>query len=174
MELFEFEAKSILQKYGILVPKGNIASKPEEAETIAKEISKPVVLKSQILVSSRGKAGGIIFANDATKAKEVALNLIGSTIKGCIVDSLLVEEKLDIVEQFYASVAIDRQVRTYIVLASTSGGVDIEEVTQTSPEKISRHWVDIDTGFSSSDAIGMLSRFNLNKDDATKSAALFH
>jgi len=174
MELFEFETKSILQKYGILVPKANIASKPEEAETIAKEIGKPVVLKSQILVSSRGKAGGIIFANDAAKAKEVALNLIGSTIKRCIVDSLLVEEKLDIVEQFYASVAIDRQARTYIVLASTSGGVDIEEVARSSPEKMSRHWVDVDIGFSRSDAIGMLRRFNLNKDDAAKFATIIN
>jgi succinyl-CoA synthetase beta subunit len=174
MELFEFEAKNILQKYGILVPKGNIASKPEEAEKIAKEIGKSAVLKAQILVSSRGKAGGIIFANNATEAKEVASNLMGSTIEGCVVASLLVEEKLDIVEQFYASVAIDRQARTYIVLASISGGVDIEEVAQTSPEKISRYWVDVDAGFSRSVAIGMLSRFNLNKDDAAKFATIIN
>jgi succinyl-CoA synthetase beta subunit len=174
MKLFEFEAKSILQKYGILVPKGNIASKPEEVETIAEEIGKPVVLKSQILVSGRGKAGGIIFANDATEAKEFALNLIGSAIKGCVVDRLLVEEKLDTVEQFYASVAIDRQARTYIVLASTSGGVDIEEVARSSPEEISRYWVDVDTGFGRADAIGMLRKFNLNKDDATKFATIIN
>jgi len=174
MKLFEFEAKNILRRYGISVPKGNIASKSEEVETIAKEIGKPIVLKSQILVSSRGKSGGIIFANDATEAKEVALNLIGSTIKGCKVDSLLVEEKLDIVEHFYASVAIDRQARTYIALASTSGGVDIEEVARTSPEEISRHWVDITVGFSNQDAIEMLSRFSLNKDDATKFATIIN
>lgn len=174
MKLFEFEAKNILRRYGISVPKGNIASKSEEVETIAREIGKPVVLKSQILVSSRGKSGGIIFANDATEAKEVALNLIGSTIKGCKVDSLLVEEKLDIVEHFYASVAIDRQARTYIALASTSGGVDIEEVARTSPEEISRHWVDITVGFSNQDAIEMLSRFTLNKDDATKFATIIN
>lgn len=174
MKLFEFEAKNILRRYGISVPKGNIASRSEEVETIAKEIGKPIVLKSQILVSSRGKAGGIIFANDATEAKEVALNLIGSTIKGCKVDSLLVEEKLDIVEHFYASVAIDRQSRTYIALASTSGGVDIEEVARTSPEEISRHWVDITVGFSNQDAIEMLSRFTLNRDDATKFATIIN
>jgi len=77
MKLFEFEARNILRKYGISVPKGNISSKSEEVETIAKEIGKPVVLRSQILVSSRGKSGGIIFATDATKAKKVASNLIG-------------------------------------------------------------------------------------------------
>jgi len=170
MKLFEFEAKNILAKYGISIPKGNIVTTSEEARAIAKEIGKPVVLKSQILVSSRGKSGGIVFVSDATEAKEVAANLIGSTIKGCIVDRLLVEEKLDIATQFYASVAIGRRARTYIVLASTSGGVDIEEVAKASPEKISRHWVDITVGFRQKDALDMLSRFSLDKDDATNLA----
>ncbi|HEY86982.1 MAG TPA: ADP-forming succinate--CoA ligase subunit beta [Dehalococcoidia bacterium] len=166
MKIFEFEAKNILKKYGISVPKGNIASKLDEVETIATQIGKPIALKSQILVSSRGKAGGIKFVNDARGAKEAASNLFGSTIKGCQVDHLLVEEKLDIAAQLYASVAIDRQARAYIVLASTSGGVDIEEVAKASPEKISRHWVDITAGFSKVDAVGMLGRFSLDKDDA--------
>ncbi len=166
MKIFEFEAKNILKKYGISVPKGNIASKLDEVETIATQIGKPIALKSQILVSSRGKAGGIKFVNDARGAKEAASNLLGSTIKGCQVDHLLVEEKLDIAAQLYASVAIDRQARAYIVLASTSGGVDIEEVAKASPENISRHWVDITAGFSKVDAVGMLGRFSLDKDDA--------
>ena len=174
MKLFEFEAKNILQKYGIATPKGNIASNSDEAEVIAKEIGKPVALKSQILVSSRGKSGGIIFANDATKAKKVASNLIGSTIKGSIVNSLLVEEKLNIVEQFYASVAIDRQARAYIILASTEGGIDIEETALASPDKISRHWVDPIAGFSQAEAAEMLSRFSLRKDDATKFASIIN
>ena len=126
MKLFEFEAKRILKEYGIPVPDGDIATNAEEAETIARKIGKPVVLKSQILVSGRGKAGGIQFANDVSEAKKIASNLIGSTIKDSIVDSLLVEETLDIAEQFYASVTVDRQARAYVVLASTEGGVDIE------------------------------------------------
>ncbi|GAI86648.1 unnamed protein product, partial [marine sediment metagenome] len=77
-------------------------SKPEEAQAAAKEIGRPVVLKSQILVSSRGKAGGIIFVSDAAEVKGVASNLISSTIKGCNVGRLLVEEKLDIATQFYS------------------------------------------------------------------------
>ena len=165
MKLFEFEAKNILQKYGIATPKGNIASHSDEAEAIAKEIGKPVVLKSQILVSSRGKSGGIIFANDATEAKKAASNLIGSTIKGSIVNSLLVEEKLNIAEQFYASVAIDRQARAYIILASTEGGVDIEETALASPNSISRHWVNPVAGLSEAETIEMLSKFSMNKDD---------
>ena len=174
MKLFEFEAKNILKKYGIPVPEGSVASNPAEAEAIAGEIGKPVVLKSQILVSGRGKAGGIIFADDTVEAKKVASNLIGSTIKESIVDSLLVEEKLDIAEQFYTSIAIDRQARKYIVLASTEGGIDIEEVAQTSPDKISRYWVDPDTGFNQTAASEMLSGFSIDKDDATKLATIIN
>ncbi len=175
MKLFEFEAKNILQKYGLATPKGNIASSSDEAESIAKEIGKPVVLKSQILVSSRGKSGGIIFANDSTEANKVASNLIGSIIRETVVRSLLVEEKLNIVEQFYASVTIDRQAKTYIVLASTDGGVDIEQTAQASPDRISRHWVDPATGFSEHTAQSMLAQFsNISKQDATKFASIIN
>jgi len=174
MKLFEFEAKNILEKYSILVPKGNVANNADEAEAIAREIDKPVALKSQILVAGRGKSGGIIFANDAAEAKKAASNLIGSTIQGSIVRSLLVEEKLDIAEQFYASVAIDRQVKTYIVLASTEGGIDIEETALASPDKISRYWVDPDAGFSQPEVIEMLGRFSMSKDDTTKVASIIN
>ncbi len=172
MKLFEFEAKKILQDYGVRVPKSGVATSPEEAETITREIGRPVALKSQILVSGRGKAGGIRFAADAAGAKQVAAELLGSTIKGCPVTSLLVEEKLDMVEQFYASIAVDRQARAYVVLASTSGGVDIEELAQTSPDKIARHWVDPTIGFSEREAIDMVGRLNTSQDDATKFASI--
>lgn len=168
MKLFEFEAKNILKEYGIPVPQGDTAGNADEAEAIAREIGKPVVLKSQVLVSGRGKSGGIIFANDAAEAKKVASNLLGSTIQGSLVRSLLVEEKLNIAEQFYASVAIDRQARTYIVLASTEGGIDIEDTALASPDRIAKHWVDLDAGFSQPEAIEMLSRFSMNKADATR------
>ncbi len=167
MKLFEFEAKNILRKYGLAVPQGEVAKNPGEASGIARKIGKPVVLKSQVLVAGRGKAGGIQFANDAAEAKKIASTLIGSTIKESLVKELLVEEKLDITEQFYASVTIDRQAKKYVVLASTEGGVDIEETAQTAPEKISRYWIDPLTGFSSKDAEDSLSRFHLKKDDTT-------
>ncbi len=172
MRLFEFEAKNILKKYGILIPKGSVANNPDEAEAITREIGKPVALKSQILVAGRGKAGGIVFANDTAEAKKAASNLIGSTIKESIVSSLLVEERLDILEQFYASVTIDRQAKTYIVLASTEGGVDIEETALASPDKISRYWVDPIVGFSQPEATEMLSRLSMNRDDADQLASI--
>ena len=159
MKLLEFEAKNILKQYGIVIPRGNIASKSAEAQAVAQEIGKPAVLKSQILVSSRGKAGGIVFVSDAKEAGEAAAKLLGRTVKGCVVERLLVEERLDIVAQFYASIAIDRQAKSYLVLASTGGGIDIEEVAQTSPEKIVRYQVDITVGFSKKDAIEMSGLF---------------
>jgi succinyl-CoA synthetase beta subunit len=147
LKLFEFEAKDILRKYGIVIPRGQVATSPDEAEAIAGEIGRPVVLKAQVLVSGRGRAGGILFADDAAEARRAASKLIGSTIKGSVVESLLVEEKLDIRGQFYASVTIDRQARRYIVLVSSSGGVDIEEVARATPDKVLRHWIDPEVGF---------------------------
>jgi len=170
MRLFEFEAKNILKEYGILIPRGKLAGSVEEATQAANKLGGAVVLKSQILAKSRGKLGGIVFAGSPTQAEKAAQDLIGSTINGNRVDRLLVEERLDITRELYASVAIDRQVKTYLVLASTSGGVDIEEVAQTSPEKILKHWVDALTGFSREDAIEMLNKFDISKDETTRLA----
>jgi succinyl-CoA synthetase beta subunit len=174
MRLFEFEAKNLLQKYGLPVPRGEVVSSATEAEAAAGRIGRPVVLKSQILVAGRGKAGGIQFANDAAEAKRIAQRLIGHTIKESLVRTLLVEEKLNIAGQFYASVTIDRQAKTYVVLASTDGGVDIEEVAQTSPDKLSRHQVDPLAGFNRELAAKMLRRFDLNKSDTVMFAGIIN
>jgi len=148
VKLFEFEAKNIFQKYGIPTPKGKVVTTPKDAESAAKEIGKPVVLKSQILVAGRGKAGGIKPASNPEEAYQIASKMLGSLIKGLRVESLLVEEKLDIVDEYYASVTVDRSARSYVVLASTEGGVDIEEVAEKSPEKIVRLNVDPLYGFA--------------------------
>ena len=173
MKLSEFEAKDILRKYGIATPRGNIVTNSNQAEAVAKEIGKPVVIKSQILVSGRGKAGGIIFADNPAEAQKVASNLIGSTIKDCLVRSLLVEEKLNIAQQFYASVSIDRQAKKYVVLASTEGGVDIEETALAFPQRIARHWVDPAAGFSEHNIKSMIASLdNVSKGDIAKFAAI--
>ncbi len=174
MKLFEFEAKSIFKKYGIAVPEGQVVGSPKEAEEAAKGIGKPVVLKSQILVAGRGKAGGIVFADDSVQARDLAAKLIGSTIKGSTVNKLLVEEKLNIAAQFYASVAIDRQAKTYAVLASNEGGIDIEEVAKATPQKIARYRVDPLAGFNESAALEMLNQFHLKKNDAARFAAILN
>lgn len=158
MKLFEFEAKEILRKYGVATPRGSIASTPDEVETIARQLGTPVALKSQILVAGRGKAGGIAFADDPATARIAATNLIGKTIKGCRVDSLLVEEKLNISEQYYASIVIDRQARRYVALASASGGVDIEQTAANSTDAVSRHRIDPDAGFDEREAEWIVER----------------
>lgn len=170
MKLFEYEAKNILRNYGITVPRSGVARNPRDAESVARDIAKPVVLKAQILVSGRGKAGGIKTVNNAAEAKDTASKLIGSIIKNSVVGSLLVEEKLDIAEQLYASITVDRQAKTYVVLASTSGGVDIEEIAKTSPEKISRCWVDPTVGLKEKDAIKLVNSLKMNQNDAAKFA----
>ena len=174
MKLFEFEAKKILKDYGIRVPENGVATNPEEAEAITREMGRPVALKSQILVSGRGKAGGIKFAADAVEAKQVASELLGSTIKGCLVTSLLVEEKLDINEQFYTSIAVDRQAKSYVLLVSSNGGIDIEEIALATPERITRYWIDPLTGFSEQDALEIVSRLSISQGDARKLAVIIN
>lgn len=158
MKLFEFEAKQILRQCGLATPRGRVAGSPDEAVVITRELGTPVVLKAQILVAGRGKAGGIAFAEDAEAAGRVAAGLLGTTIKGCRVDTLLVEEKLGISEQFYASVTIDRQARKYVALASADGGVDIEQVAAESATAIAQHRIDPDAGFTQSEAEWLVER----------------
>jgi succinyl-CoA synthetase beta subunit len=172
MKLFEYEAKSILQKYGIAVPEGRIARTAGEARAIAGELGRPVFLKSQITVSGRGKAGGILAAANADEAEKVAADLLRKKIKDVPVRTLLVEEKLNLREQLYASVAIDRQAKSFVVLASTSGGTDIEEIARNCPEKISRFYVDPLAGVTGDAAARIVGQFKLDKEKAAKLATI--
>jgi succinyl-CoA synthetase beta subunit len=172
MKLFEYEAKRILQKYGIKVPRGKIAGTPDEAAAIALEFGKPVFLKAQVTVSGRGKAGGILPACSPEEARQIAASLFGKKIKDIPVHTLLVEEKLDIKDQLYASVAIDRQAKCFVGLASADGGIDIEEVAKKSPEKIVRFQIDPLTGFSLASVIELLNRFKMASDDTAEFASI--
>ncbi len=171
MRLFEYESKRILKKYGILIPRGYITRSPEEAEAVSRKIGKPVAIKSQILVSGRRLAGGIEFADDAIEAKGIASKLIGSTVKGIKISKLLVEEKLEIVKRSFASVTVDRQAKRYVVLACHSGGIDIEEIAAKDPDSISYHRVDPGKGFSTVDAMGMVSRFSIGDKEKSNFAS---
>lgn len=175
MKLFEFEAKDILKRYGILTPVGKVVSSPAEAESAAAEIGGPVALKAQVLVSGRGKSGGILFAHNPEEAKEVAAKLLSSTIKGFTVNNILVEQKIDLIEEYYISVTIDRQAKKYVAMASTSGGVDIEEIARESPEKIARHHVDPIKGFDEHMSWKMLAPFvALSTPDAITISDIIH
>ncbi len=172
MKLLEFEAKTVLKEYGIPVPRGRDAATPDEVEMVAREIGGPVVLKAQIPVSGRGKAGGILFADDPAGAGKIASGLLGSTIKESLVNTLLVEEALKVDKEYYLSVTIDRVAKSYVVLASVEGGVDIEQVALASPEKVSRYWTDPLSGLSEEQAREILARFDLSDDTAAELASM--
>ena len=142
MKLLECEAKDIFREFGIPTPEGGVAASPEDAGAIAEHIGRPLAIKAQIPLGGRGKAGGILFADTPTEAAEAAGGLLGSRLNGVEVRKVLVEEKLRIEDEIYLGVVVDRQSRSYVALASSEGGVDIEEVAATTPEKIVRHVVD--------------------------------
>jgi len=164
MKLYEFQAKQIFRAEGISVPRGASASSPEEVEKIAKDLGGPVVIKAQILVGGRGLAGGIQFADTPSQAKQVAEPLFSSELKGHRIHRLLVEEKIDIAQEFYLSVLIDQESKQPLVMVSQSGGVDIEEIAEKSPEKILKRHGDIFRG------LGDFSARSLAKNAGIESA----
>ncbi len=141
MKIHEYIAKDIFKGGGIPVPLNIVAGNPEVAKKAALQLGKPVVIKSQVLVGGRGKAGGIKFANTPEDAYNAAAELIGSTVKGENVDKVLVEEKLEIQSEFYLSVVLDRSAKKPLIMASMFGGVDIEEVALNTPEKIVKYYL---------------------------------
>ncbi len=146
MKLYEYKAKEIFAKYGIPVPKGLVVSSPGElADKIASDtdedtldLSAPVAIKSQVLVGGRGKAGGIKFANNMDEIKATIDELIGTSLKGYEVRQVLVEQKLDLtdVQELYVGFTIDRSSKKPVAIVSSEGGVDIEQVAATTPDKI--------------------------------------
>jgi len=136
MKLYEYEAKNILAKYGIPTPKGELATSPHQAKETASRLKPPIVLKSQVLVAGRGKAGGILFADSPEQAEKTAEKLLNMNIKGIPVRSLWIEEKIQIKKELYFGITIDRFQRNHIAIASAVGGMEIEEVAARSPEKV--------------------------------------
>jgi succinyl-CoA synthetase beta subunit len=152
MRFFEYEAKSVFERYGIKVPKRGYVTTPKEAKKLAKEIGCPVALKVQILAGGRGKAGGIKFASTPSEAEELARIMLAAKIQGLDVHGILVEEKINIDHEYYLGVTIDRSRRMPVALASSMGGMDIEEVAKSSPEKVIRRYVDPLVGMSDFEA----------------------
>lgn len=136
MKLYEYEAKSIFSSYGIPIPSGQEVTTPSQAKEVAEELGGKVVLKAQILVGGRGKAGGIKFAENPEQAEKVAEELFSLSIKGLPVETLLVEEMLEIKRELYLGLTIDRGRGQSVLMMSSEGGVDIEEVAERDPEKI--------------------------------------
>ncbi len=146
MKLHEYQSKRIFAEYGVPIPRGDVAASPAEAREIAKQLGGPVVIKSQVLVGGRGKAGGIKLAKDADEAEELTKQILGMNIKGLIVDKVLVDEAADIKEEIYLGIVIDRALQKPAIIASAEGGVEIEEVATTNPDAIIRLPVDPQVG----------------------------
>jgi len=154
LKVHEFQAKQLLQDYGVPVPRGRVARSPEEAEDIARELGVPVAVKAQIHAGGRGKAGGIKLAATPEEARQAAAQILGRVLvthqtgpEGRLVRSVLVEEAVRPARELYLAVVIENALGMPVLMASDAGGVDIEEVAATSPERIHRLPVDPAIGF---------------------------
>ena len=136
MNLHEYQSKRIFAAHGIPIPKGEVATTPEEARAIAAQLGGRVVVKSQVLVGGRGKAGGIKLAHDADEAETLADAILGMTIKGLTVKKVLVDEAATIEKEIYLGAVLDRGRRRVVLMASSEGGVEIEQIAAETPEKI--------------------------------------
>jgi succinyl-CoA synthetase beta subunit len=142
MKLHEYQAKQVFAEHGIPIPRGRVASTSSEAKSIAHELGGRVVVKSQVLVGGRGKAGGIRLANSPTEAEEVATQILAMHVKGLPVRRVLVDEAATIAEEIYLGVTNDRAARAPVMIASSEGGVEIEEVARSLPGRLFRIAID--------------------------------
>ncbi len=142
MKLHEYQSKQIFSKYGIPIPKGRIAVTAQEAEHIAEELGGRVVIKSQVLVGGRGKAGGIRLAKNPDEAEELAAQILAMEIKGLPVRKILVDEAAQIEKEIYLGITNDRTARKPVMMSSSAGGVEIEEIARKEPQKIIKTHID--------------------------------
>ena len=163
MNLHEYQSKRIFARYGIPVPQGEVATTPEQVRDIAFRIGKPVVVKAQVLVGGRGKAGGIKLARTPDEAATVARQILGMNLKGLTVRKVLVDPAVDIQQEIYLGGVIDRAQGRVVMMASSEGGVDIEEVAARSPEKIVKVPVDPFLGLREYQARWMARSIGLDK-----------
>lgn len=172
MKIHEYQAKEVLARYGIPVQPGKVAHTPEEAETIARELDGPVVIKAQVYVGGRGKAGGIQFGDTPEEAHASAARVLGMNIKGLTVDKVLVTSKIDIKEEYYLGIVHDRKSQTPVVMVSKEGGIDIEEVAATHPEKIIKYPIDMHWGLRPFEALNIVTEAGLPTKALRPAAAI--
>jgi succinyl-CoA synthetase beta subunit len=149
VKLHEYQSKAIFANYGIPIPKGSVVSNAEEARQVAAQLGTKVVIKAQVLVGGRGKAGGVKVAATPNEAEQIADQILLMQIKGLPVRKVLVDQAINIAREIYLGIVVDRASRCATMMASSAGGMDIEEVARTAPEKIIR--VPIDPAFGLQD-----------------------
>ncbi len=142
MDLYEYQGKELLRQYGIETLEGIVAASPEEARAAAEKLGGPVAVKAQVLTGGRGKAGGIKVVEEPEDVEEVARQILGMEIRGHKVRRVLVEAGAEIESEMYLSIMVDRAAKKSLILFSTEGGVDIEEVAERNPDAIVRIYID--------------------------------
>ena len=156
MDLFEYQARDLFESHQIPVLAGAVATTPEEAESIAVKIGGKVVVKAQVKIGGRGKAGGVKLAENASDAKEKAKAILGMDIKGHIVKKVMIAQAARIESEYYLAILLDRANRNFLVMASVAGGMEIEEVAHKTPEKLARVGIDPNKGIDKSQAIEII------------------
>jgi succinyl-CoA synthetase beta subunit len=161
VDLFEYQARDLFEAHNIPVLAGAVATTPEEAEKAAAGMGGKVVVKAQVKIGGRGKAGGVKLAEDASDAKAKASQILGMDIKGHTVHKVMIAQAAPIAEEYYASILLDRANRNFLVMASVAGGMDIEQVAHETPEKLARVGIDPNVGVTPAKAaeIAKLGQF---------------
>jgi len=153
VDLFEYQARDLFEEHNIPVLAGAVASTPEAAEAAALRMGGKVVVKAQVKVGGRGKAGGVKLAQDANDARGKAEAILGMDIKGHTVHQVMIAQAAPIAEEYYMAILLDRANRNFLVMASVAGGMEIEEVAHTQPEKLARVGIDPNVGISKEKAL---------------------
>jgi len=164
MDLLEYQGKQLFARHGLAVSDGKAVTTVDDAVTAANEVGYPVVVKAQVLIGGRGKAGGVKLAANEGEAREHAGNILGMDIRGHTVRTLWIEHASDIASEYYASVLLDRQAKQPMVIFSVEGGVEIEQVAETHPDKLVRHHVDALTGLSREEAVEIATEGGADAD----------
>ncbi|HET8607637.1 MAG TPA: ADP-forming succinate--CoA ligase subunit beta [Gaiellaceae bacterium] len=147
MDLYEYQGKELFRRFGIPVSEGRLATTPEEARRAAEELGGPVVVKAQVLTGGRGKAGGVKLAEDPADAEQKAREILGLDIRGHVVHKVWIESASEIAKEYYLSVTFDRGAKKPLLMFTTQGGIEIEEVAATNPDALARLHVDPLEGF---------------------------
>jgi succinyl-CoA synthetase beta subunit len=172
VDLLEYQGKSLFAQVGVPVPEGRIASTPGEARTAAEELGGTVVVKAQVQVGGRGKAGGIQVAADPDEAEAAARRILGMDIKGHTVGLVWVERASDIADEYYVSFTLDRRAKKHLAIVSARGGVDIEAVAAEDPDAVVTMLVDPVVGLANWQASELVYRAGLDRDSARRSAGV--
>lgn len=173
MDLFEYQARDIFEKYNVPVLKGLIADTPEQAQKAAEQIGGTVVVKAQVKVGGRGKAGGVKVAHSPEEAKQAAEKILGLDIKGHVVKRVMIAEGAKIAKEFYFSVLLDRSNRTFLALCSVEGGVDIEQLAEERPEALAKVPIDAVKGIDLAKALEIAKLGGFDDELAAKVAPVF-